>query len=49
MKWYDYCACIFFADLISAGAIQGNVVVLVIGWWLYFTWENFRKWEISSE
>lgn len=47
MKWYDYLACISCADMISAGLISGNIVLLLFGIVLYLAWENMRKWELG--
>lgn len=43
LKWYDYLACWWFADMISAGLLLGNIFVLTIGILSYILYEDFRK------
>ena len=43
MKWYDYLACFWFADVISAGFFVGNIFILTIGILSYILYEDMRK------
>jgi len=43
VKWYDYLACFYCADLISAGLVHFNVVALLLGAVTYAFYEDFRK------
>ena len=43
MKWYDYLACFWFADIISAGLIAGNFIFLTLGVISYIMYEKSRK------
>lgn len=49
MKWYDYLACFWFADSISAGLITGNIFVLTIGVLSYILYEDWRKGTETNE
>lgn len=48
MKWYDYFVCFTCADIISTGAVNGSFLLIIFGWFMYFNWEYFRKWEINN-
>lgn len=43
MRWYDYLACFWFADNISAGIINMNFLLLTMGALSYIFYEDFRK------
>lgn len=43
MRWYDYFVCGYCADLLSAGLIHFDVVVLLIGAVTYLSYEQIRK------
>jgi hypothetical protein len=43
MRWHDYFLCTYFADLISAGLVHSNMVLLFLGALSYIVYENFRK------
>lgn len=45
MKWYDYAACYFCADMIAAGLFSENVIILMLGTFTYIMYENSRKGE----
>ena len=43
MKWYDYLACLWFAEILSAGLIFMDIFLLTLGIFLYMLYENLRK------
>jgi hypothetical protein len=43
MKWYDYIACLFFADTISASLLSGNIFILSVAIFGYVSYESMRK------
>lgn len=43
MRWYDYVACVFLADVISAGLVHFNLIALISGIGLYIMYELTRK------
>lgn len=50
MKWYDYLAAIFFADVISSLLLgflfsPNFIISIVIGLLLTFTWEGWKMYE----
>jgi hypothetical protein len=45
MKWYDYLACLWLADKISAGLIFMDIFVLTFGILSYILYENWRRGE----
>lgn len=48
MKWYDYLICVMAADHISAGIMQMNIVLVMIGGVGYIMWEHARKEQVSQ-
>jgi len=42
IKWYDYLACIWFADIITAGLLSGNILAVSLGIFSYFLYEDWR-------
>jgi hypothetical protein len=45
LKWFDYIACVWFADNITVGLLSGNIFVLTFGILSYILYENWRKGE----
>ena len=42
MRWYDYVACIWFADMISVGLVNFAIIPLTLGVLSYTLYENYR-------
>jgi hypothetical protein len=45
LKWYDYVACVWCADMITVGLLSANIILLTFGVFLYIMYENARKGE----
>jgi hypothetical protein len=43
MKWYDYLACFWFADMIAVGLLNFAILPLTIGILSYILYEDMRK------
>ena len=43
MRWYDYVACIYFADIISVGLVNFAIIPLTLGVLSYMLYEDWRK------
>jgi hypothetical protein len=43
MKWYDYAICFLIADFISAGIMTGSFLVIGVGIFNYYSYEDWRK------
>ena len=48
-KWYDYAACFFFADFISAGIVSGSSFGILGGWLMYKFYEEFRIADVGED
>ena len=49
MRWYDYIACFWFADIIAASLISVNILWLTIGVISYIFYESMRKGENNAD
>lgn len=43
LRWFDYIFCVMYADVITAGIIAMNPIVIVIGFLGYVIYEFLRK------
>jgi hypothetical protein len=43
IKWYDYFACVYFADLIAGGIVNLNLFLLLLGAASYILYEDWRR------
>lgn len=43
MKWYDYVACVWFADMIAVGLLNFAILPLTIGIFSYTLYEDYRR------
>jgi hypothetical protein len=43
MKWYDYLACIWFADIVAASILHMQIIPLTLGIFSYIMYTDFRK------
>jgi hypothetical protein len=43
MRWYDYLICLMAADHITAGIMQMNLMLILLGVVGYVLWEKYRK------
>jgi len=48
MRWYDYVACVWFADAISAGLLNFHIIPLTMGIISYMIYENIRKQSVEE-
>lgn len=49
MRYFDFIACIFFADIISAGIVTGNVLLAISGLALYQVYELMRLYSEDAD
>ena len=42
MRWYDYVACVWFADMITAGLFSGSILYLTAGIFSYTLYADMR-------
>jgi hypothetical protein len=47
MRWYDYLMCIWLADILSAGLINGSLILLMSGLFTYLSYEHLRRYKNS--
>jgi hypothetical protein len=40
MRWYDTPFCIFFADIMAAGLVSGDIIFLLFGLVCYIVYER---------
>lgn len=43
LQWYDYIACMFFADIITTGLFSGNAFLILAGYTSYDIYEHWRR------
>lgn len=43
IRWYDYVVVFILADIISAAAMMGDLLSLVLGLLMYFSYEDYRR------